>query len=227
MVTRARRTRSNERGAAVFIVVMVISLLSAIGVFAARTASLVDMATGYDRQAVQTHLIADYAGRLTIAELGTGSARAYLDRLNSSKDTCVSTQASPPVNFPCQTFTTDEFTRLVGQRAAGQPLFLAQTTAAAGSLGPQLPGGSASGAVAPVAGLMQVEIIDGFMGETKAGSPSGAGGFMDVQFTLTAYAQVRDGPTATPVLWCNNATTAVSASSQTLRSHVTVTVPKN
>ncbi|HMJ10125.1 MAG TPA: hypothetical protein VK524_01905, partial [Polyangiaceae bacterium] len=111
------RRRSSERGAAVFIVVMVITLVTAIGVFAARSASLVDIATGYDRQLVQTRLLSEYAGRLTASELGTGTARAYLDRFSTGVEKCESNLKALPIRpgapLPCKVLTTEDFTTLV------------------------------------------------------------------------------------------------------------------
>lgn len=70
LLERMRR-RSRERGAAVFMVVMVLTLVSAIGVFSMRSASLVDLASGYNRQNVQATLVAEYAAR---------AAASYLER---------------------------------------------------------------------------------------------------------------------------------------------------
>ena len=63
--------RQNQRGAAVFIVVMVITLLTAVGMFAARSASLVDVASGYGRNAMQTQYVSEYGAILTSHELST------------------------------------------------------------------------------------------------------------------------------------------------------------
>lgn len=60
MVT-ATRLRPAERGAALLVVVLVITLLSAVGLFAMRSASLVDSATGYNRQLIQTSAMAELA----------------------------------------------------------------------------------------------------------------------------------------------------------------------
>jgi Tfp pilus assembly protein PilX len=61
-VTELARRRG-QRGAAVFMVVMVLTLVSAIGVFSMRSASLVDLASGYNRQNVQAAFVAEYAAR--------------------------------------------------------------------------------------------------------------------------------------------------------------------
>ncbi len=53
--------RIRQRGAAIFVVMLVMALLSALGLFAVRSASLTDLASGYNRQLTQTHYVADYA----------------------------------------------------------------------------------------------------------------------------------------------------------------------
>jgi Tfp pilus assembly protein PilX len=80
LLERSRRRRS-QAGAAVFLVVMVLTIIAAIGVFSMRSASLVDKATGYSRQSVQATAMAEYAA-LTAAtylesnpELVSGTTR--------------------------------------------------------------------------------------------------------------------------------------------------------
>ena len=78
------RARAGERGAAVFIVVMVLTLLTAVGIFAVRSASLADMAAGYDREGAQAALVAQYAIVTTTANMATASADLFLAKLNES-----------------------------------------------------------------------------------------------------------------------------------------------
>ena len=228
---RPRRGRRGQRGAAVFIVVMVITLLTAIGVFAARSTSLVDIATGYERQLVQSRLLTDYAGRLATAELATGDARTYVNRYETAgpggQARCLSNlRAKPLIDgrvVKCEVLAMGTLNALVQQRSAGQQSFLAaQTANAAGSLGPQLAAGALGAATE---GVVRVEIIDAYETETAQGSPEG-GGFTDVQFTITAYAQVRNA--AGNMNWCGNAATSQGASVQRLRAQITIpNVPKN
>ena len=49
------RARASERGAAVFVVVLVLTLLSALGLFAVRSATSTNLSAGYSRQMTQTH----------------------------------------------------------------------------------------------------------------------------------------------------------------------------
>ncbi len=59
--TAPRTARQGQRGAAVFIVVMVLTLLTAVGLFAVRSASMADLAAGYGREGAQASLVAEYA----------------------------------------------------------------------------------------------------------------------------------------------------------------------
>jgi hypothetical protein len=62
--------RARQRGAAVFVVLLVITLLTTLGVFAVRSSSMSTAASGFDRQMTQTHYISEY---------GMVGAAAYLD----------------------------------------------------------------------------------------------------------------------------------------------------
>ena len=61
-LARLRRRRT-ERGMAVFLVVLVLTMISAIGVFSMHSASLVDRASGYNRQNVQATAMVEFGAR--------------------------------------------------------------------------------------------------------------------------------------------------------------------
>jgi len=84
----ARSRLQSQRGAAVFIVVMVLTLLTAVGIFAVRSASMADVAAGFDREGAQAGLIAEYGISASAAYLGSGLA-----------STIVTTMASPPPGY--------------------------------------------------------------------------------------------------------------------------------
>jgi hypothetical protein len=84
----ARRRRRQERGAAVFVVVLAITMLTAVGLFAAYSATQMDKAIGYERLARQTQELAEYGTLLASAELGAGTAQAYMDQLRAGTQTC-------------------------------------------------------------------------------------------------------------------------------------------
>jgi Tfp pilus assembly protein PilX len=64
------RRRRNQRGMAVFLVVLVLTMVSAIGVFSMHSASLVDRAAGFDRQNVQATAIVEFGLRGAATWLG-------------------------------------------------------------------------------------------------------------------------------------------------------------
>jgi hypothetical protein len=78
MVIRRRR---GQRGAAVFIVVMVLTLLTAVGIFAVRSASMADIAAGYDREAAQTSLVAQYATTTAATYLATAAGSVIISNM--------------------------------------------------------------------------------------------------------------------------------------------------
>jgi hypothetical protein len=88
LLERARRRRE-QRGAAVFVIVMVITLLSALGIWAARSATMVDVATGHSRQALQVQYLADMGLQTTTAFMANGLANEFvrLGRLGAERCT--------------------------------------------------------------------------------------------------------------------------------------------
>lgn len=64
------RSRRSQRGATIFVVTLVMTLLTALGIFAARAAALTEQASGYDRQSEQTHFLMEEGMLTAAAELG-------------------------------------------------------------------------------------------------------------------------------------------------------------
>ena len=161
-----RRRRHGERGAAVFIVVLVVTLLTAIGVFALRSVSLVDVAAGYDRQASQTLYLSEYAGRAVAAEVGDGAGRIYVDKVAAGTDTncLVNTKLDPTAldplitaPLPCYKLFINEIGSRVDKNFSGNKVLATQDTSFAGSLGPKL---DVTGAIQPMEGVFVVEMTD-------------------------------------------------------------------
>ena len=124
--------RKNERGAAVFIVLLVIAMLSTVGVFAASAASLSTSASGSVRQTMQAHYIAEYALLASTAELSSSSLEAYIRQM-----------ADPNNGEVCQYQDTTSGTRscyVFGrtdiETTSGHPLFIQASSTTLGSLGP-------------------------------------------------------------------------------------------
>jgi hypothetical protein len=96
LLLRVILRRREQRGAALFLVVMVISVLSGIGVFAMRSASLVDVATGYNRQGVQAAFLADFAARGAATYMSRGDdfiAKSASDRISGCARNYLATNA--------------------------------------------------------------------------------------------------------------------------------------
>ena len=85
--------RSGERGAALFIVVLVIVLVSAIGIFAIRVSSLVQVASGYTRRATSASYIAELATNVILADQ-SDDPTSYQKCLMVPTNNCVETTAA-------------------------------------------------------------------------------------------------------------------------------------
>ncbi len=136
MVTRSniRSPRSSERGAAVFIVVMVITVLAAIGVFAVRSASLAQLASGYVRQSAQNQHISEYGLLAVVTEMNTLRRDLYRTQMVTRPSFCYATQHA--ANPACYKFNGQDI-----QVNVTNPLFESAVVAdgetiEAGSLGP-------------------------------------------------------------------------------------------
>jgi type II secretory pathway component PulK len=75
---RVRRT--SERGASLLVVVLVISLLMGIGVFAARSAHLATTSSGHERQMTQARYVAEYGLLIAVAKLSSQGAQSYVNQ---------------------------------------------------------------------------------------------------------------------------------------------------
>ena len=102
-LTLRYRQRRQQRGAAVFIVVMVLTIVSAIGVFSMRSASLVDLATGYNRQSVQASFQAEYAARAAATYLQMDPA---LVTSTARVDGCARALQAANPDAPCNVLKT-------------------------------------------------------------------------------------------------------------------------
>ena len=128
------KRRENQRGAAVFIVVMVVTLLTAVGIFAARSASLVDVASGHGRHSLQTQYVSEYGAVLVSHELSTPAASLYMERGSKGQDDCMATKDvnESVVGSPfCYSFQSAEL-----QGRFDEQFFAAADSNIAGSLDP-------------------------------------------------------------------------------------------
>jgi hypothetical protein len=220
-----RRTRSkihrDERGAALFVVVMVITLLTAVGVFAARSTSLVDAATGYGRQASQTLALADYGAKLVASELGEGRASRVFQLMDLQNQYC-------PIygsiaGQPCYAFDYTQLELRVQQNTSNAYNVVEyQDEAHAGSFGPQFADTSLTSGVD---GVIMVELLDPFdIANIRGESASKASGR---EVTLNSTAQIRPFSvlaerSQTNSQWCSTDPASTSASLLSVRSQILV-----
>lgn len=222
---RRVRARRRQRGAALFIVVMVIVLLTAIGVFAARSASLVDVAAGHTRQATQTQYVSEYGARLSVAEWGSGMASSLATAMDppingQTPDTCEATAdlatrpayASANRSPPCYQRTFPEMAAFVDRNFSGQKVL--DQYAVGGD--PNVP----SLGAAPVEGDFRIELTGKFKPFVPiAGVDSAKNELSARRVTITVIGQVRPFTNGANVCVSQS---AVAASITRMRTRITV-----
>ena len=209
---RAKARRQDERGAAVFIVVMVVTLLTAVGVFAIRSASLVDVASGYNRQSLQTEYVTDYGLLLAAHELSTQAASAYVDVGRKGQDACLNTSnvnTSVVGNPFCYAFKSEE----LAQRFDEQGRLFEESDDLPGTIID--PVGADAEDAENLEARFAVEMTEPFQVGMVRGA-NAEGDLVAVQVTLTARAFVN--PPRSDAEVCTDA--AAAGGLQEVRAHV-------
>jgi hypothetical protein len=204
--------RAGERGAAVFVVVMVLTMLTAIGVFAIRASSMANLSSGYDRQNTQNHYVGEYGLLSAVAELSTTKRSAYVQQMGKGTEKCAANKGLGD-GLPCYHLYAYDVAQSVASNFPGRPLFEAPSGSGSalipGSLGP-----------VPLDGDFVVEMTDpGPVGLPVAGTDVGgsASRFRYLQVTLTSVGQVRPGGNP-----ASCAAGAAVAGNETGRAHVVI-----
>jgi hypothetical protein len=216
---RQLRKLQAQRGAAVFIVVMVLTLLTAVGIFAVRSASMADVAAGYDREGAQATLVAQYGIVSTAAYMATGVADTIVRTMHMppgssyKQPTCESNAypipaPSPPGNPECyriyQTEIQNSFTASSNE-----------TVFAPANLAGSITGSTSS--------LNANEITDAtFIVELTDASTSAVpmpGGGVGTELVLTSIAQVR------PIAACAAGLPVPNAGQAVVRAIITAVSP--
>ncbi|HEY5957590.1 MAG TPA: hypothetical protein VIV60_13585 [Polyangiaceae bacterium] len=216
MVNKSLHGNVGERGTAIFIVVMVVTLLTGIGLFAARVTGSVDAAMGYARQSAQTRALAVYAAQLAPSLLSALSYRAIAEM-----DATVATGTITP----CPTNGTSPNQRcLIRNHQAlatsfGIELITQQAETVPGSLGPSTGLTSVPG----VDGNLRIEVFERYRlgvlpGFDFGGNSRGMGTFDE--YGVTAWAQVRPIITAPNPAWCGTVAESSTATVQAVRVNV-------
>jgi len=201
------QARRRARGATVFVVVMAITLLTAVGLFAAHSASLVDQAVGYDRLASQTQQLAEYAALASAAELGSGTAEAYVQMMQDRTQVCTSNAGLTGV--PCYMMTYGRLSTRT-KELSQESLIEDQSGTVENVIG-----------IGDTQGDFYVELTEPkYVDVPVAGTDlSGTSGiaFRYLRVTATSYANFRPAGATT----CTNAVASVSGQ-QSLRAHLIV-----
>jgi hypothetical protein len=219
--THHRVLVATERGTAIFVVVLVLTTLTGIGLFAARMTSSVDTATGYARQSLQAQGLSIYAGQLA-ANVLVDQAAIIKNAMESSAAT--GTGASCPsnrgqANAYCAYRTNSELSNLT--QAAAATLLVAQGQDQHGSLGPM----HGLSTVGGVEGTMQIEFLDVARAIPKAGASMGSSTQSTetpYEFGLNAWAQIRPAINANSPNWCLSDAASTSSNVQAARLYITV-----
>lgn len=225
---RIRKRHVADRGTTVFVVVLVVTLLTAVGLFAARVTGSVDSATGYTRQSAQAKALALFAGQMSAAVLANDkdSIAAQMDLAKSSaaNTQCPTNRYLP--NVECAVRNQDDLNR-VSTRSLGPVtnILIPQSESVHGSLGPRTSVASLKG----LEGNLRAEYFERVAAPPLAGFSKGsndAGASPTFEYGVTASAQIR--PLLRTVTaganspWCSPDAEASNANVQTLRMYVTV-----
>jgi Tfp pilus assembly protein PilX len=221
-VSRLRRARA-RRGNALFVVVMVTTLLTGVGLFAMRAASLSNLASGYNRQGTQTLYLSEFGTRSAAAEL-VGKEQHYFNKIvrgtTADGDDCRANRElletlqgqSLTDQPPCAKLLAND----IWMRASGAFSGASYVGTTARSLPGELGSPDLEGAfVVEMTDLAQVNA-------PLAGEDATAGRMKHMQVLLTTTAQIR------PIIdleageenTCQNSL-SVTSSLQTLRARVT------
>jgi hypothetical protein len=207
------RGRRGERGAAVFVVVMATTLLTAVGLFAAYSATLVDQAAGYERLAQETAQLAAYGTLTAAAELGSPAGKTYLDLMKQHKQQCTANVSR--VNADCfKLFYKDLEART--QQLSTESLTVDDSGKIADVLG-QHADPSSTSTKGDIRGDFAVELTDEApTGFPQAGDDLG-GPSSHVKVVLTTIAQIRPAD----ALSCDDSVSTLT-SQQSVRAQVIV-----
>ena len=212
---RARiRSHARERGAAVFVVVMVLTSLTALGVFAIRASSMAGRAAGYERQNTQNHYVGEYGLLTAVTELSSSRRSAYVQKMASGSNTETCTANQGRTGVPCYPIYANDVQKSVSGNFSNRLLFEQATPNST----PVVPGSSGP---AGLDGDFVVELTNpGPVGMPVAGTDVGGTGskFRYLQLTLTSVGQVR--PAGDPTA-CAPSVTAV-AGNETGRAFVVI-----
>ncbi|MDB4928063.1 MAG: hypothetical protein JWM10_547 [Myxococcaceae bacterium] len=113
---RQRRARRGERGVAMFVVMMLLMMVSAAGVFVTRSSSMEIRSSGYVRQSAQTHYVAETGASSVMTRLRTACAAYFNSNMRVQALTPNALPGCPmiltsrgQITPPCYTFYLPDF----------------------------------------------------------------------------------------------------------------------
>ncbi|MCA9620279.1 MAG: hypothetical protein KC731_14755 [Myxococcales bacterium] len=206
---RARRIarRRQQRGAAVFVVVLVITLLTALGVYAVRSSTSALQASGFNRQLTQVHYVTDFAVIAAVADISS-NPQAVADQMMKGPppgDVVCNVYASV-LQPTCWTRSYDDIQATVQQKSSGNHVLMDTTSLGQSNLQAD----------------MKVELTDlhpalPVRGNQVAGGSTAASQQMYVYVTVSADGLVRPAQTIAGT-W--DTASATAAGTERARAHV-------
>jgi hypothetical protein len=217
-----RRPHSDERGTTIFVVVLVVTLLTGIGLFAARVTGSVDAATGNARQSAQARALAIYAAQLAPVALGLENEEVTRQRdasLNATFTQCATNRYLPRAE--CALYQHRQLVSLATRNGATDGVLAAQTAENPGSLGPKTDSATLLG----IEGNMSVEYFERVKAPAASGTPGDSqnakADSSTYEYSITASAQIRPVIGAASPDWCSAANVTSNANVQSVRMYVT------
>lgn len=132
----ARRVswRASERGAAIFMVLLVIAVLTSLGLFAGHVAGLNQRISGYGWQSTLSEYAADMGTLAVASELSTEAASGYMQMVFAGEEDCTANQYLDETvgTLPCYRLTKADIQRRLAGEGEAQSLFDATATAVGG-----------------------------------------------------------------------------------------------
>lgn len=216
---------------AIMVVVLVIMMLTGIGIFSTRAASLATAAAGSMRQMSQTHYVTEYAMQSAFAEFSSARQQGYMQLLSNSStgNNQGNSECSNLVNVPnrtCLKLTKADLEKILRDQNASAQFLVNAVGTTPGSLG-----GGSEGKISNIANFA-IEITDlspvasPVAGSDVAGSGGAAMSFYMV--TLSATGLVVPNPLVGSVddknafKNLNDKAGALAASQELSRAHVIV-----
>jgi len=214
---KTQSRRASQRGAAIFVVVLALTLVTGLGVWSMRTTSLVDQASGFARAAGQSQYLAETGLHTTSAILSLEGQASTADRVARGKipgvppDDC---QGAKPREY-CRVFELSDIeavtkdNAVAGSPGAGNPVF---DDTAGGSFN-----GVKSAAVSSLLqGQFRVEMTDA-QDAYMAGTEIGKSGYKRV--ALTSRGILRPRPKTSAGVTASENRSAVQLG---LRAHILI-----